>query len=471
MLIKDIVEHKSSRPVPIAPQPFSFPRPKKFSSVSKPRVSSSRNDNPLTISSLDKAKLQWTNNLSPCSNLSPPSLPWYNHWREVRFDFTGIPLPSDSDISTSKGLHHHAETEDRPGYTLGELATYASSSFTPQVLMAVTTFSGIFKYFKNNVEQAKINELCCILAESNISKLFCSILFKTSDMTVICKLLELFQNLIDLCVTWPSLKLLVCHSLRFPPSISSDLFTLILEDLNSKHYDVVNLKLMPTVMIIQMSRNLIFDSGSLLQLLIQKLSEFEFSSDSDTFLLSSFSTICSSLLIYDELSCQKFYDEDYFKIFKKLLLKTNHTSELSQLCCAITVNIPEFSESKDFSDLCCSFLANYLLNSHISVSISVALSHGNFIDSCVLLMSEIKWSSHISKLLSNIEENIDSLCNYILILKYLILSVNEDSFHVLYGLISEIIRILPEVNLLDSSSVQGPVEKESIPLFLCFLHF
>ena len=38
--------------------------------------------------------------------------------RQVRFDFEGNVIAPDADVSTSLGLHHHAEQQSQAGYTL-----------------------------------------------------------------------------------------------------------------------------------------------------------------------------------------------------------------------------------------------------------------------------------------------------------------------------------------------------------------
>lgn len=47
----------------------------------------------------------------------PHCVPRLTHM-QVRFDFEGFVVPPDADLPTHLGLHHHAEQQAMPGYTL-----------------------------------------------------------------------------------------------------------------------------------------------------------------------------------------------------------------------------------------------------------------------------------------------------------------------------------------------------------------
>lgn len=94
----------------------------------------------------DPTKLAWLSDPDPSTQMYSPSntdLPISG----LRFSFKGtlVPPTASAQIPVTKGLHHHGESPSAAGYTVGELAHLARSSFPSQRSMAFQTL-GRFLY-------------------------------------------------------------------------------------------------------------------------------------------------------------------------------------------------------------------------------------------------------------------------------------------------------------------------------------
>lgn len=83
---------------------------------------------------------------------------------------SGILLPyKDEDLSVNKGLHHHGEEPERPGYTLQELLQLSRSSNQQQRCTALSTLANIMeKTRKGWYDKALHPAPLCALSEKNI---------------------------------------------------------------------------------------------------------------------------------------------------------------------------------------------------------------------------------------------------------------------------------------------------------------
>lgn len=87
-------------------------------------------------------KLEWMKDIPASTADEPAPDEPYN----ARFDFNGLLLPfNDPNISTDKGLHHHGEEPERPGYSLQELLQLSRSSTQQQRCTALTTLGNIME--------------------------------------------------------------------------------------------------------------------------------------------------------------------------------------------------------------------------------------------------------------------------------------------------------------------------------------
>lgn len=69
-----------------------------------------------------------------------------NEEYNARFDFNGLLLPyKDENVTLDKGLHHHGEEPERPGYSLQELLQLSRSSIQQQRCKALTTLANIME--------------------------------------------------------------------------------------------------------------------------------------------------------------------------------------------------------------------------------------------------------------------------------------------------------------------------------------
>lgn len=94
------------------------------------------------MDSLEYEKLQWMEDIPAKKTNEPASDEPYN----ARFDFNGVLLAyKDDNISMQKGLHHHGEEPERPGYSLQELLQLTRSSTQQQRCTALITLANIIE--------------------------------------------------------------------------------------------------------------------------------------------------------------------------------------------------------------------------------------------------------------------------------------------------------------------------------------
>ncbi|XP_046616929.1 RNA polymerase II-associated protein 1 isoform X1 [Neodiprion virginianus] len=95
----------------------------------------------LHMDRIESEKLKWMEEMPATSNTTQPEEP-YN----ARFDFNGMLLPfTDENLTVDKGLHHHGEEPERPGYSLQELLQLSRSSTQQQRCMALNTLGNIME--------------------------------------------------------------------------------------------------------------------------------------------------------------------------------------------------------------------------------------------------------------------------------------------------------------------------------------
>ncbi|XP_050587930.1 RNA polymerase II-associated protein 1 [Bombus affinis] len=93
------------------------------------------------MDSLEPEKLKWMENIPEKKDEPIPDEP-YN----ARFDFNGVLLAyKDDNVPIEKGLHHHGEEPERPGYSLQELLQLSRSSAQQQRCTALTTLANIIE--------------------------------------------------------------------------------------------------------------------------------------------------------------------------------------------------------------------------------------------------------------------------------------------------------------------------------------
>ncbi|XP_058802458.1 RNA polymerase II-associated protein 1 isoform X2 [Phymastichus coffea] len=115
---------------------------------------------------LEPEKVKWMENLPiEKGNQQPPEEP-YN----ARFDFDGTLLPfNDENLTVDKGLHHHGEEPERPGYALQELLQLTRSATQSQRCTALTILANIIeKTHLGSYDRALQPSLMNTLNESNI---------------------------------------------------------------------------------------------------------------------------------------------------------------------------------------------------------------------------------------------------------------------------------------------------------------
>lgn len=90
---------------------------------------------------VEKEKAKWMEDLKVKEQKVDLNEP-YN----ARFDFNGVLLPfNDESITIDKGLHHHGDEPERPGYSLQELLQLSRSSSLQQRSIALQTLSHIIE--------------------------------------------------------------------------------------------------------------------------------------------------------------------------------------------------------------------------------------------------------------------------------------------------------------------------------------
>ncbi|KOC63085.1 RNA polymerase II-associated protein 1 [Habropoda laboriosa] len=94
------------------------------------------------MDSIEPEKLKWMEDLPTEKKDEPASDEPYN----ARFDFNGVLLAyKDENVPIEKGLHHHGEEPERPGYSLQELLQLSRSSAQQQRCTALTTLANIIE--------------------------------------------------------------------------------------------------------------------------------------------------------------------------------------------------------------------------------------------------------------------------------------------------------------------------------------
>ncbi|XP_076753845.1 RNA polymerase II-associated protein 1 [Xylocopa sonorina] len=95
------------------------------------------------MDSLEPEKLKWMEDIPMDEKVEPaPADEPYN----ARFDFNGVLLAyKDQSVPIEKGLHHHGEEAERPGYSLQELLQLSRSSTQQQRCTALTTLANIME--------------------------------------------------------------------------------------------------------------------------------------------------------------------------------------------------------------------------------------------------------------------------------------------------------------------------------------
>ncbi|XP_032680594.1 RNA polymerase II-associated protein 1 isoform X2 [Odontomachus brunneus] len=96
----------------------------------------------LHMNTPEPEKLKWMVDVPVEKNDKTTSNEWYN----ARFDFNGLLLPyKDESLTIDKGLHHHGEEPERPGYSLQELLQLSRSSTQQQRCTALITLANIME--------------------------------------------------------------------------------------------------------------------------------------------------------------------------------------------------------------------------------------------------------------------------------------------------------------------------------------
>ncbi|XP_029167973.1 RNA polymerase II-associated protein 1 [Nylanderia fulva] len=109
---------------------------------SKEILEASKQKGWLHMNTPEPEKLKWMEDLTEEKKDEPVINEEYN----ARFDFNGLLLPyKDESLTVDKGLHHHGEEPERPGYSLQELLQLSRSSIQQQRCKALTTLANIME--------------------------------------------------------------------------------------------------------------------------------------------------------------------------------------------------------------------------------------------------------------------------------------------------------------------------------------
>ncbi|XP_055338398.1 uncharacterized protein LOC129588258 isoform X2 [Paramacrobiotus metropolitanus] len=108
---------------------------------------------------VETEKLEWMKNLNepskaPAETVSVEKGKLF----EARFDTEGQILSPDSQIPVSRGLYHHGQDPDKPGYTLDEILILLQSSSQSQKLWALGILTAIFRKAKAAVYDEYLDE-------------------------------------------------------------------------------------------------------------------------------------------------------------------------------------------------------------------------------------------------------------------------------------------------------------------------
>ena len=91
---------------------------------------------------VEKEKAKWMEDIPSSEEKKPNFDEPYN----ARFDFNGVLLPfKDENLKMDKGLHHHGQEPERPGYSLQELLQLSRSSSPQQRSIALQTLANIIE--------------------------------------------------------------------------------------------------------------------------------------------------------------------------------------------------------------------------------------------------------------------------------------------------------------------------------------
>ncbi|XP_051161859.1 RNA polymerase II-associated protein 1 [Leptopilina boulardi] len=118
-----------------------------------------------------------------------------NESYNARFDFNGILLPfNDENITIDKGLHHHGDEPERPGYSLQELLQLCRSSSLQQRSIALQTLSHIIEKSRRGWYDSVLNP--APLTALNEKNLFLLLRFSIDDSstTVVTAALHAMRN-------------------------------------------------------------------------------------------------------------------------------------------------------------------------------------------------------------------------------------------------------------------------------------
>ncbi|KAM0733735.1 RNA polymerase II-associated protein 1 [Formica fusca] len=109
---------------------------------SKEILETSKQKGWLHMDTPEPEKLKWMEDLMEKEKDEPATNEEYN----ARFDFNGLLLPyKDESLTSDKGLHHHGEEPERPGYSLQELLQLSRSSIQQQRCKALTTLANVME--------------------------------------------------------------------------------------------------------------------------------------------------------------------------------------------------------------------------------------------------------------------------------------------------------------------------------------
>lgn len=89
---------------------------------------------------VEKEKAKWMEDVGEGKKVD------FNEPYNARFDFNGVLMPfNDDNITIDKGLHHHGDEPERPGYSLQELLQLTRSSSLQQRSIALQTLANIIE--------------------------------------------------------------------------------------------------------------------------------------------------------------------------------------------------------------------------------------------------------------------------------------------------------------------------------------
>lgn len=141
---------------------------------------------------LEKDKFEWMRDLPPVKADPGPEEPY-----SARFDFEGLLLPyNDEKLDVNRGLHHHGDEPERPGYTLQELMQLSRSSVQQQRIMGLNTIGNILLKAKLGIYDNVLQQN--ILKELLDAGIFLLLRFSMDDLSpaVVFTALSAMRNLL-----------------------------------------------------------------------------------------------------------------------------------------------------------------------------------------------------------------------------------------------------------------------------------